>query len=249
MNTIRFILFLFACLGGHAFAAIDFYVSPPTIQTALDSGITGTTTDTFNTLTAGTSFTSFTSPTTGIIYSGTGTTVSNHSYYGGHNQGVYLSISSHNAVNLAMPGDMQYLGLQFTAGDAYNHIAFYSDGVLLYDFSTATLLSLLPKNSMVTAVNGTAYSTNSYYGQPSTGYDPNEAFAYLNFVASGETNFDQVVLYQTTNWFFELDNISVRGTTPTIPLSMVPVPEPSSMLLVLTSFMAACMGSRRRRQD
>ena len=138
----------------------------------------------------------------------------------------------------------------FTAGDANNGIEIYSGNTLLRDFNTASLISLLPNNgtSTITAINGTNYLTSDYYGQPVTGQNASEPYAYLHFITQGTDTFDRIVLSQDQNAIFENDNHSILAVSPVIPSSLVlvSVPEPGSFLML--SMAALAFGGRRKRK-
>lgn len=235
-------------------AAIAVYISAPDVERAEDSGLGAVTisTETFNSLSPGAagSFpggSGYTSPTIGATYTnggglsgGSGSKITANDQYGGNGEGNYLGVTGSSSVTITLDNSTytngaQYFGFYFTAGDANNFIEFYKNDVLVYTFSTATLLDILPKDSSVTAINGSVYNTNDYYGQPGTFNNTNEAYAYLHFVATGGDSYDKVVLDQMTGSpIFENDNHSIIAVAPTItpssPLVGV-VPEPSSALL------------------
>ncbi len=75
---------------------------------------------------------------------------------------------------------------------------------------------ITPFGGEVTAVNGTQYSSATYYGQPITGQDAAEPFSFVNFFDTVGT-FDTVVFdnSNTTGTGFESDNHTVfDASTP-----------------------------------
>jgi hypothetical protein len=85
----------------------------------------------------------------------------------------------------------------------------------------------------------------AYFGNPNTGQNRSEPYAYLNFYGEAGTTFDRIVFSNTnTSSGFETDNHSVallsgkdRSGTPID--SVVTVPEPASILTVLMGIAAA----------
>jgi len=142
-----------------------------------------------------------------------------------------------------------YFGFWWSAGDANNKVDFYSGTTLEASFTTASLMSTLPK---------------TYDGNPRspTTLDPSEPFAFINFYAMNGLTFNKIVFTDTTSSGFEADNYTVRtqawgsvagesGSTPGITLETVTgsnvalatVPEPGTTLLLLVGI--AAIGSVR----
>lgn len=248
-------------------AAISVYISAPDVEKAEDSGLGAVTisTETFNSLSPDEpgSFpgvSGYASSTIGATYTnggglsgGSGSKITANDQYGGNGEGNYLGVTGSSSVTITLDNSTytngaQYFGFYFTAGDANNFIEFYKNDVLVYTFSTASLLDILPQNTTVTAINGSVYNTNDYYGQPGTSNNTNEAYAYLHFIATGGDSYDKLVLNQMSGTpIFENDNHSIIAVAPTItpssPLVGV-VPEPSSALLG----MLGAFGLLRRRR-
>lgn len=244
-----FILLAGQLLAGGAFAGIDVYASPPDIESAETSGITGVSTENFSSRPVGT-FGNFTSSTINGSYSLTAGTASiqANNIYGGFEEGNQLAVNPQTGrIRLTLDAPVRYFGFYFTAGDAANNIDLYNGPTLLLSFSTGSLIRLLPNNptATITAINGTVYNTQNYYGQPSTGSNNGETYAYLHFIANGGTTFNRVELSQITSAsaIFENDNHSVRTTAPAVPGTLVQVPEPAS----LAGFGLLWLALRRRR--
>jgi hypothetical protein len=109
-----------------------------------------------------------------------------------------------------------YFGLWWSAGDARNVLQFYSGDALVAQFTTASLLSPLPKD---------------YYGNP---LDPSinggEPYAFINFFGDADTTWDRIVFTNDGRSGFESDNYTTRvnawdpivdGTLPGVPVAIV----------------------------
>ncbi len=146
-----------------------------------------------------------------------------------------------------MPG-INHFGLQISALDAGNKLAFYRAGVQVGQYGPA---------DMIQQAGACPNGSNPYCGNPTTGQDAGEQFAYINFFdLSGY--FDEVKLTETGGGGFESDNYTVgyfdTGAmlqTATVSDVASAVPEPSSTGLLL-SVLAALLGlaawQRRWRQ-
>lgn len=242
-------------LTGVSHGALTVYVSPNDIESAEDSGIVNPSsgvafTEDFNSLPLG-SIDGYVSPTTGVTYNAASSgNVQANDQYGGDNEGNYLGIAANTSTTLTLANPAEYFGFYFTAGDANNRIQILSGGVVILDFSTQTLIDLLPRGAgnTVTALDGNNYFTDDYYGQPVTGNNGNEPYAYLHFAGTGGTTFDEIILSQTVSAIFENDNHSILDVGPSIPLSFVAVqsvPELGTSWLSIIAF-AGFLGIRRR---
>lgn len=140
-----------------------------------------------------------------------------------------------------------YFGLWWSAGDALNVLTFYSDGYLVAEFTTSTLLNML---------------TADYKGNPRTNENPGQAYAFINFFGMEGTTWDQVVFSNQGNSGFESDNWTDRATAwgtlpgedgppPGVPVITLTdskpsvIPEPSSALFALSAL--SLLAARRRR--
>lgn len=99
-----------------------------------------------------------------------------------------------------------YFGLWWSAGDATNRLTFYNGADVVADFTTATLLSVLP---------------DTYKGMPSgafAGQNMGEKYAFLNIYADAGTTWDRIVFANSAGSGFESDNHTTRinpwGTAP-----------------------------------
>ncbi len=94
-----------------------------------------------------------------------------------------------------------YFGLYWSAGDSANDLKFYDKGVLVADFTTANLMSMLPE---------------SYYGNPiekgpNSGKNSAEPYGFINFFGGANTSWDTIVFGNTQGSGFEADNYTVRS--------------------------------------
>lgn len=120
-------------------------------------------------------------------------------------QGEGLSVTQ-TVLTLNTPS--AYFGLWWSAGDSANVLTFLSGTNVMARFTTANLMSKLPKPA--------------YYGNPNPGTlhgkDSNEPFAFINFYADKGTTWDSVVFSNSTSSGFESDNYTDRtgawGTGP-----------------------------------
>jgi len=230
-------------------AAVSVYLSPNGVESAETSGITGVTTETFST---DTGYISSYSSSIGS-YAGDGFIIAEN-IYGGYQEGNYLGIQTGNAMTVTLTTAASYFGFYFSAGDAGNVVELYSGGNLLLTFKTADLINMLPNTdgSTIQAINGNLYNTKDYWGQPGPNQQAtsNEPYAYVHFVGTNGTTFDQIRFSEPTTATFETDNHSVRTTAPELPDTLVnittTVPEPSGAALAAFSFGTLALFRRRR---
>ncbi|RYD33654.1 MAG: hypothetical protein EOP85_20560 [Verrucomicrobiaceae bacterium] len=257
MKSARVFLPLFlatAALSGSSQAGISIYLSPNGIETAEESGITNVTTETFNNRPTG-SVDNFLG-TVGTYTTPWGGSVENGNIYSGATQDKYLGIQSGSSTTLTLTGDVAYFGLYFSAGDGGNSFDVKNNGATIFSFNTAALIAMLPRTEegRITAINGQQYKTRDYYGQPGTGHNGSEPYAYIHIIGTEGTTFDQIVLSEAPNTaIFENDNHSIRTSAPELPDTLVHVstnptinqiPEPSAALI---GGIGALLLLRRRR--
>lgn len=234
-------------------SSISLYVEGPTIQS---SSVPGITTEAFDELSAGIYTTSV---TTGVgTYMGTPSTpfaIINADQYGGTGgTGTYLAVGSETGapgdVLLQLNSPQNYFGFWWSAGDAFNSITLLRNGSQLATFTTAQLITLLPRSggTTVTAINGTQYNTIDYWGNPNSGQNFGEPYAYVDLIAAGAV-FNQVLISNPGNTGFESDNhsIALGVTDPPIGdviVSTVPgtVPEPSTSAFAILGLSALFLG-------
>ena len=208
------------------------------------STVSGVTTESFNEYTAG-KYTSLSGVATPVgTLSSPGVAIQAADQYGGAGgSGNYFAIGSESgttSATLALNGAQAYFGFWWSAADANNSIDFYSAGKYLGSFSAAAAMAAL----------GSAYN-----GNPNSGADSGEKFAYLNVTGTNGTTIDQVVFRNSTlSTGFELDNLSIKATdadgpSGTIISNGILVPEPSSLVMASIAGLIGTgtwLGNRRR---
>jgi hypothetical protein len=232
---------LLASMTGSSLAGIKVYLSPNGISSAEASGISNVTTENFNSAPLG-NIDGY-DGAIGLYTTGGNAGVLNNDQYGGDGvDGVpgYLGVVSGSSAILTFSNPATaYFGLLFSAGNGGNSFDIKKDGETILSFSTAALLDLLPKGvgAQIQAINGQYYNTDDYYGQPGTGRNAGEPYAYIHIVGTEGTTFDQIVLSEPVGAAtFESDNHSVSTISPTVPGTLVDVthavvPEASTVLL------------------
>ena len=131
----------------------------------------------------------------------------------------YMAIKVGGKVKLSLNTAVQYFGFAWPAGDGSNTIKVKRNGIVIGTFATSDIVALLPKDASntITAINGSTYTTDQYYGKPGTGQNSNEPYAYLHFVASSGLAFDEIELSMGGGGEFENDNHSiVTGGAPVL---------------------------------
>jgi len=97
---------------------------------------------------------------------------------------------------LSLTTDSSYFGFWWSAGDASNVLRFYNDGQLVQEFTTASLLSVLP---------------DDYFGNPrNRSLNTGEPYAFINFFGDAHTSWDSITLTNLGNTGFESDNYTTR---------------------------------------
>lgn len=139
--------------------------------------------------------------------------VKNDDQYGS-GTGKYMAIKVGGKVRLDFYDPKRYFGFAWPAGDGQNTIKIIRNGQVIGTFATSNVIAQLPNNAsnFVTAINGSSYSTNQYYGKPGTGQNAGEPYAYLHFLASPGLAFDAVELSMGAGGEFENDNHTILET-------------------------------------
>lgn len=194
------------------------------------SQVSRATTETFDGVTDGT----YTSLNTSVGTLSGAFTIDPANIYGGYfggagGDGSYIVIGPYASATVTFNHAEPYFGLWWSAADPSNQIELLSNGSVVATFDSASALA--------------GATDSAYYGNPNDGHlDGSEKFAYVNFVGTGGTTFNQIVFSATTAFDgkFEADNFSV--------LAPAAVPEPSSLCLVGFGIAATigCRGWRRR---
>ncbi len=247
--------------GLAAGASLDVYISAPGEQSTY---LAGATTETFNTLPLGIQTSPYNS-SVGTYQFGNDSTfaVLNADQYGGASNSQYVALGSQSQssapVTLSLTAPATYFGFWWSAGDANNGLSFYADNTLLTRITTADIIHLLESSGgSVTAVNGSTYTSGSYFGNPNNGYDGGEPFAYVDIFARG-TAFNKIVFDNsgTTGTGFETDNHSVFSGVAepngpsvfieSLPASITTTPEPTEILLTGLGLVVSGFVFRRRK--
>jgi hypothetical protein len=209
-NKLTFALTLLAATSAHA--GIIFTVENAGVQ---QTSISGTITETFNLLPTG-ALNTYNSP---IGQYSSGAVISNPNAWGGANQSLYIAVGAQSQTrfySLDFGKDINYFGLNWQAGDAKNELRFLNNGGLVQAFTTSQIFAAI---------------SSAYSGNPNTGQNTSEKYAFFNFTATQGTVFDQVVFYNDGfSTGFETDNHTILRTT--VPTVEGQVPEPATFALV-----------------
>lgn len=151
--------------------------------------------------------------------------------------------------------DYNYFGFWWSAGDARNTITLSQSGTVLASITSADILNFLsaPK---VTALNGTQYTSSSYYGNPNNpAVNTAEPYAFISVVLSG-TTFNQVTFGNSDSSLsgFESDNHTVALGSINVPdnavyafdISVNAIPEPGTFTLLFAGLMATAFALRQK---
>ena len=229
-----------AGLAQPAKAGLILSVEAPKVQASSAAGLTR---ESFDSFTPGT-YTSL--PTAvGTLTSPGLAIVAANQYGGAGGTGNYFAIgaeSGKTTASLALNGPQSYFGFWWSAADPLNNLQLYSKGNLLATFNPPVAIGAL---------------SSSYLGNPNSGADPGEKFAYLDFNATNGTTFDQVVFNNTnTSTGFEADNFAISSTAFAPPGTVInggvttygAVPEPSSLVLAALGGAIGLGATRLRRR-
>jgi hypothetical protein len=150
--------------------------------------------------------------------------------YGGSYQTNYMSIGGYAGgaqevtLNLAKPES--YFGFYFAAIDAPNSVSIYDD-------------STDPTNplTVITGASLAGLLTPDYFGNPNTGDNIGQPYAYVNVFGVGGQTFNRIVFSNFSSSGLETDNHSVA------------VPEPASLVMTAMGGIALVGCSIRRRKQ
>ncbi|WP_018969396.1 hypothetical protein [Rubritalea marina] len=102
-----------------------------------------------------------------------------------------------NTTTLSLNSPSSYFGFWWSAGDASNLLTFYSGADVVAEYTTASMFDNL------------ALGTD-YYGNPLTGGNKGEPYAFINFFGDENTSWDSVELTTQGGGGFESDNYTTR---------------------------------------
>lgn len=98
---------------------------------------------------------------------------------------------------LTLDQSSAYFGFWWSAGDRNNRLTFYSGDSVVAQYTTASMFSGLNLSP-------------EYYGNPLTGGNSREPYAFINFYGGADTSWDRIELTQTGGGGFESDNYTTR---------------------------------------
>lgn len=160
----------------------------------------------------------------------TGGTIMPADVWGGAGgSGAYLFATLTSASTLTFGTPQSYFGFWWSAGDVNNSLSLYSPTNAL--LGSYVIGDILP------------YLSSGYFGNPSgtfAGGNPSEAYAYLNFTATG-TDYISRVVFGGSN--FESDNHSI--TTERITPPGTTVPDSGSTLILGNIALLGAIALRR----
>lgn len=115
----------------------------------------------------------------------------------------YSTVQSSRGIEsstLTLNNQSSYFGMWWSAGDPANVLTFYNDDQLIAQFTTSSMF-------------GSANLSSEYYGNPMTGENPGEPYAFINFYGDNQTSWNKIVLSTVGGGGFESDNYTSRIST------------------------------------
>ncbi len=219
MRNLLHVTILSATLGLSANAAIIFSLEAAGVQSTTRTGVL---VENFDSLSAG-ALGAYTSP---IGEYSTGGQIVSPNAFGGSGQSLYIAVGAQSkttAYTLDFGTDLTYFGFYWAAGDAKNKVEFYDNGILQGSFTTASWATGLPA---------------AYSGNPNTGQNKGEKYAFLNFDGTNGAKFDMVkFLNNGTGTGFETDNHTILASE---------TPEPATWAMMATAIGAFAFARRRK---
>ncbi|EDM27526.1 hypothetical protein LNTAR_05421 [Lentisphaera araneosa HTCC2155] len=101
---------------------------------------------------------------------------------------------------LSLNENSSYFGFWWSAGDKNNQLSFYNDDELVARYTTESMF-------------GSLNLSQDYYGNPLTGGNGGEPYAFINFFGDAETSWNKIELTQNGGGGFESDNYTTRVET------------------------------------
>jgi hypothetical protein len=206
-------------------AAIIFTVENAGVQ---QTSVAGALTETFDARALGT-ISSFVSINGGTYTGGQVAAAGQYGGAGGTGRYDVVGLGTTTTQTVAFSSDKTYFGLWWSAGDPANKLEFYDNSVLVGSFVIGSIIPFL---------------SPAYLGNPNSGQNASEYYAYLNFTGTGGTVFDQVVFSNVGVSGFESDNHSTFDQPITPPGNSVPDTGASVVLLAMGA-LAVTMLNRR----
>ena len=168
-------------------------------------------------------------------YSG-GAAVVGPNAYGGANQSNYISIGAQQpsdlSYTLTFADTVYYFGFYWPAGDGGNKIEFLDGANVVGSYRVSDVVTALGLSSL-------------YNGNPNTGENTGEKYVFLNFTATGNTQFTSVKFSNdSAGTGFETDNHTISFDR-VIPNEATP--EPATFGLAGAALLALGFKVRRKR--
>lgn len=140
---------------------------------------------------------------------------------------------------LQLNNQVNYFGFWLSALDAGNLVSFYEGSTLVGQFNAGSVLST------------SVMSNPAYYGNPNAPYqgaNGSQPYAFVNFFSVGAGDqFDRIVFSENpTIGGYETDNHTVGLFRTISGIVINPIPEPATILLLLTGLGAAFLISHRK---
>ena len=145
----------------------------------------------------------------GNFYSGASTTDSVPTTGGTASMMAVVPMGGAATFTLASPA--RYVGFHWEAGNRYDRVRLFSGNKLIADFSFETLMDALNDTNFQSADGLTTYTVADYYGNPVSGQQGHEPYAYVHIFTSGGVTFDSVEISEDADspGQFEFDNMAV----------------------------------------
>lgn len=122
----------------------------------------------------------------------------------------FADIAPGEAMDIDLDGDASYFGFHWEAGNEYDRVRVYSGDTLLANLSFSSLMDAL-EGAELDASDGTTHITADYFGNPVSGLQGHEPYAYVHIFASEGVTFDRIVMSEDAGspGYFEFDNMTV----------------------------------------
>jgi hypothetical protein len=252
------------CLQTASAATISVYISSPLVQSSF---VTGGVTETFDSLAPALLQADYISPIGTYRMTQTSRlSIQAPNQFGGalNDAGTTTRYAAFGAqsgttapIVLDLTGPQDYFGFWWSAGDPNNGVSFYSGDTLLVRFSSADLIAALsPLTGRVTAIDGTRYRIRDYYGNPNTGQNTGEPYAYVHAFTSGVT-FNRLVFdnsgsaatgFESDNHTVDLGSVVDASSVFIESIPAADVAEPASTGMALIGISVVLGAARRKKR-